>query len=628
MPGTISAEQTISTACAVFKIDLKGRFVYIDDETEELLGSPREELFGKSIYEFISTDSHLVLDKILGHHKRYESFYESLPLKIKDREGRFRDQDAVITLNFIGGNPVNYQLILIPGRTENTTPGTNWERRLLDLMRLDPEKVDFRELTEIFCNVGGYGSGECYRGVGEEKLAVVASYPHHDPGHTAPVYIEHFRHETGSRFSHVPEDCRLHENFGSNKSEAVLTLELAPGKCLVIWLYGPAEFRPPAINIETIRLYIDTWNERFRTKNVGVSPGARFSLLGAAADAINLGLVVVDGEYEVLYGNENFARLFGARNDEKPATNFKDLYAAADIRDFRGSPLPFESSAMAGAVVNGDFASDFLRIDGCRQPVLIMAGPATLSDYDCFIYVLVPYQEGAAEAYTLNDSGSRMLQSMAHDIRAPLITIEAFARRLQDRYKDQLDQNGRFAVDTIVQNGAILQNMINDLGDLSQNRLETEEPEKIFVKQIIEDQFEKLRYCYPGTDYQVRVPARLPEISAPRKKLVQVFHKIIDNALKYSAASKSPRIQVEYDLIDRWHRFAVIDNGPGIDRDYSEKIFRAFFRTPEAAGMPGTGMGLAIAHDIVTAWGGQMWLDTDYNQGAKIVFTLPPDTQG
>ncbi len=59
MSRTIGTDKLVSTACAVFKIDLRGRFVYIDDETEELLGLTREELFGKSIYEFISNDFQL-----------------------------------------------------------------------------------------------------------------------------------------------------------------------------------------------------------------------------------------------------------------------------------------------------------------------------------------------------------------------------------------------------------------------------------------------------------------------------------------------------------------------------------------------------------------------------------------
>jgi len=162
MPGTISTEKQLSAACAVFKIDLKGRFVYIDDETEDLFGLTREELFGKSIYDFISSDSHQVLDTILGQHKRYESFFESFPLTIREGDGTFRLLDAVITLNFISGNPVNYQFILLAAKASEISPRINWERRLLQFIQCRPGQIDFNIVAEMFCSLGGYSSAECF----------------------------------------------------------------------------------------------------------------------------------------------------------------------------------------------------------------------------------------------------------------------------------------------------------------------------------------------------------------------------------------------------------------------------------------------------------------------------------
>ncbi|MCP4568036.1 MAG: PAS domain-containing protein, partial [FCB group bacterium] len=108
------------TRCAVFKIDLKGRFVFIDEETEKILGIAPEELFGCSIYDFISADSVRNLENILNCHNRYESFYEAMPLTIRVNDSKLNRYNTVVTLNFISGNPVNYQFILIPPQSIET----------------------------------------------------------------------------------------------------------------------------------------------------------------------------------------------------------------------------------------------------------------------------------------------------------------------------------------------------------------------------------------------------------------------------------------------------------------------------------------------------------------------------
>jgi signal transduction histidine kinase len=109
---------------------------------------------------------------------------------------------------------------------------------------------------------------------------------------------------------------------------------------------------------------------------------------------------------------------------------------------------------------------------------------------------------------------------------------------------------------------------------------------------------------------------------------VQVFRNILDNAVKYSLPSGPPKITITYNKVDGWHQFSITDSGPGIGQEYKDKIFVPFFRTPEAISSPGTGMGLAIVSDIISSWGGKIWLDTTTSSGTTISFQLPPHTGG
>jgi PAS domain S-box-containing protein len=68
--------------CAVCKIDLKGRFVYIDEEIENLLGCTKEELFGKTIIEFLDEPSQEVVNRLISQRNHYESFYDTTGINI------------------------------------------------------------------------------------------------------------------------------------------------------------------------------------------------------------------------------------------------------------------------------------------------------------------------------------------------------------------------------------------------------------------------------------------------------------------------------------------------------------------------------------------------------------------
>jgi len=98
--------------CAICKIDLKGRFVFIDDTVENLLELNKEELFGKSVFEFLDSHSIDLVNQIINQRNRYESFFDSAELTLISINKHVIPTRAIISLNFNAGNPVNFQFIL------------------------------------------------------------------------------------------------------------------------------------------------------------------------------------------------------------------------------------------------------------------------------------------------------------------------------------------------------------------------------------------------------------------------------------------------------------------------------------------------------------------------------------
>ena len=113
--------------CAVCKIDLKGRFVYIDKKVEKLFGYPREELFGKPIQDYICNNSIEVIEHLFNNRNSYETCYDTINFNFKKTNNQIINISAVVSLNLISGNPVNYIFIItsIEGELDSANNACN-----------------------------------------------------------------------------------------------------------------------------------------------------------------------------------------------------------------------------------------------------------------------------------------------------------------------------------------------------------------------------------------------------------------------------------------------------------------------------------------------------------------------
>jgi light-regulated signal transduction histidine kinase (bacteriophytochrome) len=104
--------------------------------------------------------------------------------------------------------------------------------------------------------------------------------------------------------------------------------------------------------------------------------------------------------------------------------------------------------------------------------------------------------------------------------------------------------------------------------------------------------------------------------------LQQVFQNLIGNAVKYRNA-ENVRIHVSAVGHGASWRFAVADNGIGIDPQYKEKIFGVFKRLHRDQKYSGTGIGLAICQRVVERYGGRIWVESEPGRGSTFFFTVP-----
>jgi len=112
MTSAATTDVNVSQRCAVCKIDLKGRFAFIDEEFLALTGYSYEELLGKPASGILEPASRDLINRLISGRSHYEAVYDSAPLTLISKNKQSLGVTAIMFLNFSGGNPVNFQLIL------------------------------------------------------------------------------------------------------------------------------------------------------------------------------------------------------------------------------------------------------------------------------------------------------------------------------------------------------------------------------------------------------------------------------------------------------------------------------------------------------------------------------------
>ncbi len=212
--------------------------------------------------------------------------------------------------------------------------------------------------------------------------------------------------------------------------------------------------------------------------------------------------------------------------------------------------------------------------------------------------------------------------SVSHDLRAPLRSISGFSQILRESHASLLDEEGQRYLNIISENTLKMGNLIDDLlafsrlgkQNLHKKLINMEHLVNIIVKELIEDQ--KI------TNVELKFNKFL-EVYADVSLIHQVMVNLISNALKYS--SKKEKILIEINSYKEKNQiiYYVRDNGVGFDMQYYDKLFAVFQRLHRTRDFSGTGVGLSIAHRIITKHDGKMWAESKVNEGATFYFSLP-----
>jgi signal transduction histidine kinase len=231
--------------------------------------------------------------------------------------------------------------------------------------------------------------------------------------------------------------------------------------------------------------------------------------------------------------------------------------------------------------------------------------------------------ERTAELARRNHELDTFTYTVSHDLKGPVVALQGLASILAEDYGDRLDDQGRHYLRRLQLNVVHMGDLIQDLLMLSRVGRTEVRRELVAVNAMVEDILELHAATIASKRIRVDIDG-LPDVSADRVQLEQIFQNLLSNAIKFLGDQPEPRISIRAEREGRFVRFEVADNGIGIDPKYQDKIFVIFHRLREVD-VEGTGVGLAIVKKIVEQAGGVVSVRSEMGAGAVFSFTWPID---
>jgi len=329
------------------------------------------------------------------------------------------------------------------------------------------------------------------------------------------------------------------------------------------------------------------------------------ALLRALTEALNEGVVALDGRQQVLHMNAGARRLLNVRD-----------------------PLPFPADRLPrdrvlrdalAAALNGT-STDALETQLNDRAVTLTARPLDGGGAVLALLDVTPIRR-------LETVRRDFVANVSHELRTPLTVVSGFAETLQDESLPAGDRE-RFSA-TILANTRRMQRIVDDLLDLS--RIESggwrPNPIEVDLRAVVQEIFSGARSVADKKKIALvsALPSDVPAVYADPTALRQVLSNLVDNALRHTP-SGSVTISARHE--DDGVLLCVRDTGVGIPAEHLPRIFERFYRVDAARSRHegGTGLGLAIVKHMVEAHGGRVRAESSAAGGTTVSVLFPGNT--
>jgi PAS domain S-box-containing protein len=323
------------------------------------------------------------------------------------------------------------------------------------------------------------------------------------------------------------------------------------------------------------------------------------ALVQAAPDAI----VTQDRDGVIATWNPGAQRMFGLTAEQAIGRSYAETIIPSGERE------RYAELRIAGRTLT--LRDMRMRADGSLFPAQVSVaslGPgngtlALVRDISDLVAAEEELAERAVQLERSNADLERFAYAASHDLQEPLRSMKMGAAMVLAAAADRLDDDERGLLEHIEASATRLSAQVRGLMDVAQVALGASPEESVLVVVAVQDALDALRAAVEATGAEIEVQP-LPAAQVPRAEMSLVLQNLIANAIKYHRRDVAPRITVSGSQFEGYLEMRVADNGVGLSAADSARIFGVFERAQP--GVPGTGMGLAVARRMLERHGGSI----------------------
>lgn len=356
-------------------------------------------------------------------------------------------------------------------------------------------------------------------------------------------------------------------------------------------------------------------------------------LFDTIADAV----IVHSTEGKVEYINAGGCSMYGITPADIPNLEVATLSSPASLRDHdvgaildrvgggRGEVFPWRARRPnTGEEFDAEVSLTPLAIQGRTRIVAVVRDISERAEAQRILARSRDELEGLVQERTADltqiiQELEAFSYSVSHDLRTPLRGINGFAHALEEELWNAMNPEQRGYLARIRAGAVRMGETIDDLLRLSRISTMPLRRQKIDMEALVRD---SIATGLPKGSPVSWDLAPLPPADADPAMMKLVWSQLLSNAVKFSAGSPHPRIRIGCDTTGPSVTWWISDNGVGFDADRTHHLFRPFRRLHHPEDFPGSGIGLAIVHRVVTRHGGTITAEGRSGEGATFRFSL------
>jgi PAS domain S-box-containing protein len=225
--------------------------------------------------------------------------------------------------------------------------------------------------------------------------------------------------------------------------------------------------------------------------------------------------------------------------------------------------------------------------------------------------------ERMAQLVEANSNLQNFAYTAAHDLRAPLRSINNYSGLVVEEYGAKLGPEGVAFLERVVGSAKQMDRLLNDLLDYSRIGQAELKLEPVNVRQAVGEALTLLEADIRGKHASIRVNEPMPNAIGHMATVVLLINNLVSNALKFMPPEVQPQICISAERSGDRVQVSVRDNGIGIAPQYLEKIFGAFERLHGKQTYAGSGLGLAIVRKGAERMGGGAGVESEIGKGSR-----------